>query len=315
MNDYFEIISKSLALRQKYINHTFTNVYRLVNSYGDNLPEATIDVYNKNILLQYFKPFERKEKESIYTALKEILAPDNITEKIRFKGKEIKTYLIIGHEIPKDFTVLENGINFNVSFQEGGGTGLFLDQRENRKTIQYLAKGKEVLNLFCYTASFSVYAGLGGAVKTVNIDLSRKAIEWSRKNYLLNQLDLNIHKFIVGNAWDWLRIFQKKGREFDMIIIDPPSFSTSKSNVFTVEKNFPELIGHGLNILREDGILVFSTNLAKMSFSKLFQLLPRVANFTSKEYKLIEVSSQGIDFPVDGIHITEPYLKFIILTC
>lgn len=315
MNDYFEIISKSLALRQEYINQKFTNVYRLVNSYGDNIPELTIDVYNKNILLQYFKPFEKKVKESIYTALKEILAPDNISEKIRLKGKEVETYLVIGHEIPRDFTVLENSIKFNISFQEGGGTGLFLDQRENRKKIQYLAKGKEVLNLFCYTTSFSVYAGLGGAVKTVNIDLSKKAIEWSKKNFLLNQLDVDTHEFIVGDAGDWLRIFQKRGREFDIIIIDPPSFSTSKSDVFTVEKDFPELIGHGLNILRKDGILAFSTNLAKMNFSKLFQLLPRVANFTSKKYKLIEVSSQGIDFPVDCIHITEPYLKFIILTC
>ena len=210
--------------------------------------------------------------------------------------------------------VRENDIKFTISFREGGGTGLFLDQRDNRRKIQILAKGKEVLNCFCYTSSFSIYASLGGAARTTNVDLSRKAIEWSRKNFSLNHLDVNDHEFIVGDVWDWIKLFQKKGRTFDMVIIDPPSFSTSKTTVFTVEKDFPQLIGMGLNILREGGILVFSTNMAKMNFSKFFQLLSRVKDFTLKAYQIIDVSSQGTDFPIDGIHLSEPYLKFVILS-
>jgi 23S rRNA (cytosine1962-C5)-methyltransferase len=147
------------------------------------------------------------------------------------------------------------------------------------------------------------------------VDLSRKAIEWSKKNFILNQIDVNNHEFIIGDVWDWLRRFQKKGRTFDIIIFDPPSFSTSKTTVFTVEKDFPKLIGHGLNLLREDGILVFSTNIARMNFSKFFQLLTKVKDFTPKSYKLIDVSSQGLDFPIDGTHFIEPYLKFVMLTC
>ncbi|MEK6559288.1 MAG: class I SAM-dependent methyltransferase, partial [Planctomycetota bacterium] len=163
--------------------------------------------------------------------------------------------------------------------------------------------------------SFSVYASLGGAVKTINIDLSKKAMEWSKKNFLLNQLDLNNHEFIVGDVWDWTKKFQKRGRTFDLIIIDPPSFSTSKTTIFTVEKDFPALIGLGLNILRKDGILVFSTNIAKIGFSKFFQILSRVRYFTKKKYKIIDVSSQGFDFPTDGVHSIEPYLKFVMLSC
>jgi len=140
-------------------------------------------------------------------------------------------------------------------------------------------------------------------------------IEWSIKNFLLNQLDINNHEFIVGDVWEWLRRFQKKGRTFDVIIIDPPSFSTSKTNVFAAEKDIPKLIGAGLDILRENGILVFSTNIAKLNFSKFLQLLPRVKDFTQNKYKLIDVSSQGLDFPTDGIHVVEPYLKFIMLSC
>lgn len=312
---YNLIIGKAQSLRKKYINYPVTNVYRLINSYGDALPEVTIDVYDTNMLVQYFKPYERREKDALYHALEGILAPEKITEKTRFKGEEVKTYSITGTEIPADFVVQENGIQFQISFCEGGGTGLFLDQRDNRKKVQTLAGGKEVLNCFCYTSSFSLYASMGGAVRTTNVDLSRKAIEWSKRNFLLNRLDATNHEFIVGDVWDWLRRFQKKGRTFDMIIIDPPSFSTSKETVFTVERDFPKLIGLGLNLLREDGILVFSTNIGKMNFSKFFQLLSKVKEFTSKAYKIIDVSSQGLDFPIDGVHFGEPYLKFILLTC
>lgn len=315
MSPYKRIIDKAWSLRNKYIDHATTNVYRLVNSYGDVLPEVTIDVYDRNLLVQYFKPYEEHVKDKIYTALKDILEPENITGKTRLKGKDVETHLIFGAEIPKDFVVLENSIKFNISFQDGGGTGLFLDQRDNRKKIQTLANGKELLNCFCYTSSFSVYASSGGASRTINVDLSKKAIEWSKKNFLLNQLDINSHEFIVGDVWDWTKRFQKKGRAFDMIIIDPPSFSTSKARVFSVEKDFPELIGLGLNILRDDGILIFSTNIAKMNFSKFFQLLLKVKNYTSKAYKIIDVSSQGLDFPIDGVHVIEPYLKFVMLTC
>lgn len=310
-----KIICKAWSLRKKHINLTTTNVYRLANSYGDELPEATIDVYGKNLLVQYFKPYEKQSKDRIYTGLNDILSPESITEKLRLKSEDIKTHLVSGKEFPRNFVVLENGIKFNISFLEGGGTGLFLDQRDNRKKIQALANNKEILNCFCYTSSFSIYTSLGGATKTTNIDLSKKAIEWSKKNFLLNQLDVNNHEFIVGDVWEWLKRFQKKGRTFDVIIIDPPSFSTSKTTVFTVEKDIPRLIAAGLDILREDGILAFSTNIAKINFSKFFQLLSRVKDFTQKTYKLIDVSSQGLDYPTDGVHAVEPYLKFIMLSC
>src|SRR5574341_1530997 len=179
MLSYKQIICKAWSLRKKYIAHGNSTAYRLINSYGDALPEVTVDVYDKNLLMQYFKPYEKKAKHEIYSALKEVLQPESITEKMRLKGEDVETHLILGTAIPKDFVVKENNIAFNISFCEGGGTGLFLDQRENRKKVQTLAKDKEVLNCFCYTSSFSICASLGGAVKTTNIDLSRRAIEWS----------------------------------------------------------------------------------------------------------------------------------------
>ncbi|MEK7733146.1 MAG: class I SAM-dependent methyltransferase, partial [Planctomycetota bacterium] len=198
MNKHLQkTIHKALSLRKRLINHTTTNVYRLVNSYGDSLPEVTVDVYGKHLLVQYFKPYEKQVRDELYGILKGLLAPETITEKTRLKGEEVKTGVVLGAEIPKDFVVLENNIQFTISFSEGGGTGLFLDQRENRKLVQSLSKGKEALNCFCYTSSFSVYAALGGAVKTTNVDISKKAIEWSKKNFLLNLIDCASHEFIV----------------------------------------------------------------------------------------------------------------------
>lgn len=308
-------IYNAWSLRKRYINHATTNTYRLVNSYGDSLPEVTVDVYDKHLLVQYFKQYEKHVRDELYGILKGLLAPATITEKIRLKGEDVKTEVVLGTEIPKDFVALENGIKFIISFRDGGGTGLFLDQRENRKRVQSLVKGKEMLNCFCYTSSFSVYAALGGAVKTTNVDISKKAIEWGKRNFLLNQIDCASHEFIVGDVWDWANLFQKRGRTFDVIIIDPPTFSTSKTTVLAIEKDIPRLLGLGLNLLRDDGVLVFSTNMAKMGFSKFFQLLPRLKDFTSKAYKLIDVSSQGLDFPIDCLHLTEPYLKFVMLSC
>ncbi|MBM4054662.1 MAG: class I SAM-dependent rRNA methyltransferase [Planctomycetes bacterium] len=308
-------IEKALSFRRNYIDHAQTDVYRLVNSYGDNLPDITIDIYGKTALLQYFKTYEDHKKKEIYEAVQKILAPEFLIEKSRLKGTDVITRLISGEKIPDDYIVSENGIRFYTSFNDGGGTGLYLDQRENRKKVQSFAPGKEVLNCFCYTSSFSVYACAGGAKRTTNIDLSRKAIAWSKKNYLLNHIDIGNHDFITGDVWEYFKIFQKKGREFDMIILDPPSFSTGKSRTFTVEKDFPELVGMGLTILRENGMLVFSTNIAKMNISKTFQLLPKIKHHTKKLFKIIDVSSQGFDFPIDGIHLNEPYLKFIMFSC
>ncbi|MCF6149385.1 MAG: class I SAM-dependent rRNA methyltransferase [Candidatus Kuenenia sp.] len=311
----YKTIEKALSFRRNYINNAHTNAYRLINSYGDNLPDITIDIYGKAVLVQFFKTYEVCKKKEMYEAVRKILAPEFIIEKDRLKGKDVITRLISGKEIPEDYVVFENEIPFSISFSDGGGTGLYLDQRNNRKKVQSFASGKEVLNCFCYTSSFSVYACKGGAVKTTNIDLSRKAITWSKKNYSLNQIDINNHDFITGDVWEYFKIFQKKGREFDMIILDPPSFSTSKSGAFTVEKDFPELVGMGLNILRENGILVFSTNIAKVKISKMFQLLPKIKTHTKKLFKIIDISSQGLDFPLDGIYLNEPYLKFFLFSC
>jgi len=185
--------------------------------------------------------------------------------------------LVFGEAAPERFEILENGIRYEMSFAEGYSVGLFLDQRDNRRRLLtgHIAGGfplwlprtpdarPEILNCFAYTCGFSVCAAKAGA-RTTSLDLSKKYLEWGKRNFALNGLDPAAHDFIYGDTFDWLRRLAKKGRQFDAIVLDPPTFSQSKENgVFRVEKNFGDLVSAALPVLKPGGILLASTNAAE----------------------------------------------------
>ncbi|MCC7031084.1 MAG: class I SAM-dependent methyltransferase, partial [Chitinophagaceae bacterium] len=158
------------------------------------------------------------------------------------------------------FTVNENGIQFLVNLSDYVDTGLFLDHRNTRKRVMSEAKGKHVLNLFAYTGSFSVYAAMGNAFTTTTLDLSGTYLNWAKENFKLNQIPLSKHQFIQTDAKEWVK--QAPARLYDIIILDPPTISTSektKTN-FDVQTDHAELINNTLNHLQPGGILYFSNN-------------------------------------------------------
>jgi len=158
------------------------------------------------------------------------------------------------HHIVKEGTAL-----FKVSFEKYLDTGLFLDHRTTRGMIKNLAKGKDFLNLFCYTGSVSVYAALGGAASTTSVDMSNTYLDWCKENFLLNDLADDKHQFIRADCLKWM---EDEIRRYDLIFLDPPSFSNSKKmeNKFSVQQDHVSLISSGLKLLKDDGILVFSNN-------------------------------------------------------
>src|SRR5436305_3148961 len=149
--------------------------------------------------------------------------------------------LVLGEAAPGPFTVKENGVSYELSFEEGYSVGLFLDQRDNRRRflVDHVSAGfplfgpqsagREVLNTFAYSCSFSVCAALGGG-RVTSLDLSKKYLEWGKRNFVLNGLDPAAHDFIHGDVFDWLRRMAKKQRRFDAVILDPPTFSQSKAS-------------------------------------------------------------------------------------
>jgi len=181
-----------------------------------------------------------------------------------------------GEGAPDVFEVLENGLCYALSFDEGYSVGLFLDQRDNRRRflVNWIGpefpvraeglKGAKVLNVFAYTCGFSVAAAKSGALVT-SLDLSKKYLEWGRRNFEVNGLDLGTHDFIYGDAFDWMRRLGKKGRRFDVVIVDPPTFSQSREHgVFRAETDFAALVTASVGLLSPGGVLLASTNAARL---------------------------------------------------
>src|SRR5581483_4920413 len=170
-----------------------------------------------------------------------------------------------GEKVDAPFVVHENGVRYEIDFSAGYSQGIFLDQRDNRRALREMARGKTVLNCFAYTCAFGTSAALGGAA-TVNLDLSKHYLDWGRRNYALNNVDLAAHDFIFGDVANWLERFARKRRTFDIVILDPPTFSRNdKGRVFTIESGFAELVRAAAKLLAPSGTLFCSTNQRSLS--------------------------------------------------
>jgi 23S rRNA (cytosine1962-C5)-methyltransferase len=230
--------------------------------------------------------------------------------------------LVKGQVALDRFTIRENGVKYELSFNEGYSVGLFLDQRDNRRRllISHVAADfglqppdsrLEVLNTFAYTCGFSVCAALDGA-RTTSLDLSKKYLEWGKRNFALNGLDPAQHDFIYGDTFDWLRRFAKKGRAFDVVILDPPTFSQSKeSGVFRAEKDYAKLAAAALPVLKPGGVLLSSTNAAELLPEKFLAQINDAVRGAKRTIVQQHYVPQPPDFPISR---AEPaYLKTVWL--
>ncbi len=239
--------------------------------------------------------------------------------------------LVSGTAAPERFLIRENGVAFELSFNEGYSVGLFLDQRDNRRRLltghvsagfklsyQQPAGGPhalrarpEVLNAFAYTCGFSVCAAKTGA-RTTSLDLSRKYLDWGKRNFEANGIDPAAHDFIYGDAFDWLRRFAKKQRKFDLIIFDPPTFSQSKeTGVFRVEKDLAKLVEAAMPLLNPNGFLLASSNAAEWEPATFVEQITSAVQTSGRKISQQHYVPQPPDFPISR---EEPaYLKTIWL--
>jgi 23S rRNA (cytosine1962-C5)-methyltransferase len=257
-------LAVATALRSALIDEKQTDAWRWIHRATDGFPKFTLDRYGDWLYLENYedgsdwKPFLESVRQMDSMHPKGIILASVDPEHPRQEKR-----LIEGTPPPEDLTIRENGIRYRVQLLRPGATGLFLDQRENRRRIRSLAKGKRVLNLFSYTCGFSVAAAVGGAEETVNVDLSRPSLDWGRENFRINQLDPSPHQFMAADVWDALGRFRKKQEPFDIILIDPPSSSRSRSGGhFSARKDFPRLVANAVPLLRKGGWLFCSCNLA-----------------------------------------------------
>jgi 23S rRNA (cytosine1962-C5)-methyltransferase len=242
----------------------------------------------------------------------------------RLSAQETEPRLVLGDPAPERISIHENGIRFEVSFGQGYSVGLFLDQRDNRRRLLtghvaagfqlYPTIGREnggptVLNAFAYTCGFSVCAAKAGAL-TTSLDLSKGYLEWGKRNFVSNDLDPAEHEFIYGDVFDWLKRLRKKNRLFDVVLLDPPTFSQSKhSGVFRAERDYGKLVAMALPLLRPEGVLFASTNASEWAPEAFLERVEESARAAERKILQQHYVPQPPDFPISR---AEPgYLKTI----
>jgi len=337
-----------LALRAALIDPQETDAFRVIHGASDGWPGWYVERLGKFLLSQSEQPLRADQREEL-ARLAKIFSATGAYHKIlsrqvrRTTAAEASPQPVLGEAAPERFEICENGIRFELGFNEGYSTGLFLDQRDNRrrlltghvaanfplhvgqasrlspsfseKIFKEIGDRRDacltVLNTFAYTCGFSVCAAKAGA-RTTSLDLSKKYLEWGRRNFALNGLDPAAHDFIYGDAFDWLRRLAKKGRVFDVVALDPPTFSQSKEHgVFRAEKDFGKLVAAALPLVKPGGVLFASTNATDWPPEKFLTDVEKAIHSSRRKILQRHYVPQPPDFPISR---AEPaYLKTVWL--
>lgn len=298
-----------------------TDTYRLINAEGDGLPGLTVDRYGAYLMVQLYSAAWDPYLDLVKTALQKVFQPAGIYRKLRpqetrkleavSQDKQYST-LISGKAAAVPLPVTENGLVFQADLREGLNTGLFPDQRRNRQELMKRVAGRRVLNLFAFTGAFSVAAAAAGARKVTSIDVSEKYLAIARENFALNRLNPKLHDFIVGDVFAELARLQSGNQRFDVVLFDPPSFSTTRKSRFSTQGGTARLVAATMPLLESGGLLVCSSNHQKVSLEDYLKELRKGALQAGNELKTIFVSGQPEDFPCSVSFPEGRYLKFVI---
>jgi 23S rRNA (cytosine1962-C5)-methyltransferase len=303
-----------IALRAAIIDPSLTDAYRLIHGAADGWPGLYLDRLGEVLLSQTDGALTAPQRQRL-----EQLEARAVYHQLLQRQGRAPPQRLRGALATNEILVRENGLRFALRLDEGSSTGLFLDQRENRRRLKerYIAAGfelppaPEVLNAFAYTCGFSVCAAAGGGHVT-SLDLSKSYLEWGRRNFVLNGLEPSQHEFIFGDAFAWFRRLVKKKRLFDVLILDPPTFSRSReSGVFQAEKDYGALVDAALPLLKRGGILLASTNAAGFAPADFLQAVTGSIRRAGRSVARRHYAPQPPDFPIERV---EPaYLKTVWL--
>ncbi|MDH5039766.1 class I SAM-dependent rRNA methyltransferase [Enterococcus faecalis] len=309
----FEI---SREKRTSFEKDSLTTAYRLFNGEGDGIGGLIIDRYADYAVFSWYNETLYQKKAELLTAFRTVY-PDIIGayEKIRFSTKDLpESQFLYGVQAPEPLLVTENGVQFATYLNEGLMTGIFLDQKEVRgRLVDGFAVGKTVLNMFSYTGAFSVAAAMGGAVATTSVDLAKRSLPKTTEQFEVNHLNLAAQKIIVMDVFDYFKYASRKDLRYDMIILDPPSFARNKKKVFSVAKNYGDLVKDSIDILTDKGTLIASTNAANLSLAKYQKMVITALQEKNVRYKITDTYQLPVDFQVNPNFPEGNYLKVLFI--
>ena len=309
---FFEtLFRQAKEKRSAYYQDELTTAFRLFNQEGDGFGGLVVDLYGDYAVFSWYNSYVYQIRKVISEAFRQVF-PEVLGayEKIRFKGLDYESAHVYGQEAPDFFTVLENGVLYQVFMNDGLMTGIFLDQHEVRGSlVDGLAMGKSLLNMFSYTAAFSVAAAMGGASQTTSVDLAKRSRELSQAHFQANGISTGDHRFIVMDVFEYFKYAKRKALTYDVIVLDPPSFARNKKQTFSVAKDYHKLISQSLEILNPGGIIIASTNAANVSRQKFTEQIDK--GFAGRSYQILNKYGLPADFAYNKKDESSNYLKVI----
>ena len=312
--DFFLLkIKEAWAYRQKM---GYTENCRLIFGEADGLPALIIDKFNDYFVIQTLALGMDMWKPAIVDALNSVFSPKGIYERNDVPVRElegltqIKDYL--SNPFPTEIIINENGLQFYVNIETGQKTGYFLDQQDNRRAIQHIVKDADVLGAFTYTGTFEIHAAHYGAKSVLGIDISENAVAQANKNAALNKLD-HIVKFEAMNAFDVLKSWGKEGRKYDVVMLDPPAFTKSRSNIQKAITGYKEINLRGMKLIKNGGFLVTSSCTNLVSPELFLETINMAAKDARKRIRQVTFQTQSSDHPIIWGMENTHYLKFLIV--
>ncbi|GAF63344.1 putative methyltransferase [Bacillus sp. TS-2] len=310
-------LKAAIEARASLFRSEETNAFRVFNAEGDGIGGMTIDYFDGYYLLNWYSKGIYQFKDAIIEALESVSDYKGIYEKKRFEhgGKYVEDDdFVKGEKANFPLLIKENGVQFAVYLNEGAMVGIFLDQREVRQKIrERYSKDKNVLNTFSYTGAFSVYAALGGASKTTSVDLANRSYAKTIEQFSLNEIDYESHDIIVEDVFKYFKYARKKGKAFDLVILDPPSFARSKKMTFSASKDYKNLLKEAIEITENQGVIVASTNSASFNMKVFKGFIDNAFKEMNGQYKIEEEYTLPSDFKTTRSFKEGNYLKVVFI--
>jgi len=314
-NFFDKRVQQAFSLRQKYILNNLTDSCRLIYAENDFLPGLVVDKYADYLSVQFHTRGLEKWREQISQALIKIIKPKGIYEKSEVKNRQLEgqsgqTQIIFG-KIPNRIIIKENGLQFFVDIIEGQKTGFFLDQRDKRLALQKYSKDKNVLNCFCYTGGFSVYALAGGAKSAINVDISASAMEMTKANIELNKLPIKKCQFVMADAKEYLT--QMPANQFDEIILDPPAFIQNRQHIKKGQAAYKKINELAMAKIDNNGILLSASCSAHLKLLDFRFLISEAQIRAHREAQILETLIHSADHLEMSAFLETEYLKCFIM--
>lgn len=310
-------VASSVGGRACFLAEGKTDAFRLVNSEADGLPGVIADKYGEWIVCQFTTAGAEYWKNQVVDALQRLMPCRGVYERSDIDVREREglppsTGVLAGEEPPDQIEIYEDDCRFLVNVHEGHKTGFYLDQRDNREILKRYCNNADVLNAFSYTGGFGIAAVAARASSVTHVDLSEQVLELARKNTALNTCEVKDSKFIKGDVFEVLRKFRDEGRYFDVVVLDPPKFVTSKGALMKAARGYKDINLLGIKLLKPGGILATFSCSGLMTPDLFHKVVSDAAIDAGRNVQVLKRLQQGCDHP-EGLCFPEGlYLKGLL---